>query len=273
MRTYRPLEAIRHVLAALMLGLMLTVSPASATSYSTDQSDLWWIPAESGWGFQIVQRGSVIFLTMFVYGSAGGPTWYVATLNPTSPGSFVWDGDLYTANGPWFATVPYDPALFTARKVGSMRWTPQTPTSGRLEYAADGVAVTKNVVRQTLVADDYGGTYLGAFHDTTTGCTNPANNVPPSNDPDVTITVTQSGQSVGIVLSHPGWFISITGMLTQSGQLGSVSGTYSSSAGEVGNANISAMNVQANSVTGDFSLTSTSNGCQNTGYFSGMRAS
>ena len=73
------MKSIRLGLAALTLALSLTVSPISATSYSPDQSDLWWIPDESGWGFQIVQRDSVIFLTMFVYGSAGAPTWYVAT--------------------------------------------------------------------------------------------------------------------------------------------------------------------------------------------------
>jgi hypothetical protein len=267
------MTSIRLALAALTLALSLTLSPLSATSYSTDQSDLWWIPGESGWGFQIVQRGSVIFLTMFVYGPAGAPTWYVATLGPTSPGSFVWEGDLYATNGPWFAAVPYDPALFTVRKAGTMTWSPQTVTSGRLDYAVDGVAVTKNVVRQTLVADNYGGTYLGAFHDTTTGCADPINNVPPSNDPAVTITVTQNGQSVGIVLSRIGWSIAISGTLAQSGQFGSVSGTYMSSAGEVGTANVSAMNVQTNSLTGSFALNSTSNGCQNAGYFSGMRAS
>ncbi len=266
------MKSIRLGLAALTLALSLTVSPISATSYSPDQSDLWWIPDESGWGFQIVQRDSVIFLTMFVYGSAGAPTWYVATIDSTSFGSLVWEGDLYTTNGPWFASVPYDPALFKVRKVGTVTWSPQSLTSGTLDYVVDGVAVTKSVVRQTLVADNYGGSYLGAFHDTTTGCADPINNVSPSNDPAVTITVTQNGQSVGIVLSHVGWSIAISGTLSQSGQFGSVSGTYTSSAGEVGTANVSAINVQTHSLTGSFSLNSTNNGCQNVGYFAGMRA-
>ncbi len=75
-----------------------------------------------------------------------------------------------------------------------------------------------------------------------------------------------------MVLSHVGWSITISGTLTQSGQFGAVSGTYTSSAGEIGNANVSAINVQTNSLTASFSLTSTNNGCQNTGYLSGMRA-
>ena len=266
------MKSVRLTVAALILALSSIASPASATTYSTDQSDLWWNADESGWGFQIVQRGSLIFLTMYVYGPGGAPTWYTALLTPASPGSLVWAGDLYATNGPWFGAVPYDPNLVGKRKVGTMTWSPRTDTSGTLNYVIDGAAVTKSVVRTTLVVDDYGGTYLGAFHDATTGCVNPANNVAPSNDPAVTIAVTQNGQGVVISLSHVGWSITISGTLAQDGQFGTVNGTYSSSAGEVGNANVFAINVQANSLTASYSLVSTNNGCENVGYFSGMRA-
>jgi len=271
------MKLLRLALAALILAWLSGTTAVSASSYSTDQSDLWWADppgSENGWGFQIVQRGSVIFLTMFVYGTAGTPTWYVATMEPSPPGSLVWTGDLYTTTGSWFGAVPYNPALFTFRKVGTITWAPATVTSGALNYVVDGVAVTKNVVRQTLVLDDFSGTYLGAFHNTTTDCSNSANNVPPSNDPSVTISVTQSGQVISIALSHPGfaWSITISGTLTQDGQFGAVSGTYTSSAGEIGDANVSVMNVQTNSLTANFSLMSTNDGCQNVGYLSGMRA-
>jgi hypothetical protein len=260
------------VILTLALAASLFVSPVWATSYSTDQSDLWWVPNESGWGLQIVQRGSVLFVTVFVYGPANTPTWYVATLDPASSGSVTWEGDLYATTGPWFGSVPYDPAQFTARKVGTLTWSPQTLSSARLEYVVDGVALSKSVVRQTLVADNYGGTYLGALHDTTTSCADPGNNVPPFDDPGITISVTQNGQEIVIAISQAGSFMVISGMLAQSGQFGSVIGTYTSSPGEVGNASVSAINVQANSLTGSFSLTSTNIGCKSTGYFSAMRA-
>jgi hypothetical protein len=89
--------------------LVLASNTAVAASYSTDQSDLWWVDppgSENGWGIQFVQRGSTIFATIFIYGPTGAPTWYVATMGPTPPGSFVWSGDLFTRTGPWFGAVP-----------------------------------------------------------------------------------------------------------------------------------------------------------------------
>jgi len=80
---------------------------AKATSFTTDQSDLWYIPSESGWGMQLVQRDSVIFATLFVYGQNNQPTWYVSTMNYTS--NLTWTGPLYATTGPWFGTVPFNP--------------------------------------------------------------------------------------------------------------------------------------------------------------------
>src|SRR5436190_18901396 len=116
--------ALRSAACVLLAAASLFALPATAASYSTDQSDLWWADppgSENGWGFQLVQRNSTIFATMFVYGPTGAPTWYVATMVPTG-GPFIWSGDLYTTTGPWFGAVPYNPALFTARKVGTMTW-------------------------------------------------------------------------------------------------------------------------------------------------------
>jgi len=116
------MKSARHALCMLFLVVSLFAPPALATSFSTDQSDLWYIATESGWGMQLVQRGSVIFATLFVYGPNGTPTWYVATMNPTGA-SFTWSGTLYATTGPWFGTVPFNPALVTATAVGIMTWT------------------------------------------------------------------------------------------------------------------------------------------------------
>ena len=58
----------------LLAAVSFLASPAYPASFSTDQSDLYYIPAESGWGIQLVQRGAVIFATMFVYGPGYTPT-------------------------------------------------------------------------------------------------------------------------------------------------------------------------------------------------------
>ncbi len=36
------------------------------TAVTTDVSDLWWNPSESGWGMQLVQEGNFVFATVFV---------------------------------------------------------------------------------------------------------------------------------------------------------------------------------------------------------------
>jgi hypothetical protein len=63
----------------------------------------------------------------------------------------------------------------------------------------------------------------------------------------------------------------ISGTLTQSGQFGTLTGTYTFTGGELGNATVSTINVQTNSISGNLSLISTNDGCENFGYFAGMR--
>ncbi len=261
---------LRRAACVLLAAASFLALPAHSTSFSTDQSDLYYVPTESGWGVQLVQRGSVIFATMFVFGPDGATTWYVATLNFVS-GS-TWTGDLYTGTGPYFGTVPFNPANVVARKAGTMTWAAQTLGTGTLSYVADGVAVTKNVIRETLVVDDYSGTYLGALHATSTGCTDPTGNVS-GEVPFMTITVTQNGQSISIAISFLGLgSMTISGMLSQSGQFGTVVGTYTDTTGDSGTASVSAFNVQTNAIAGTFSQSSAMEGCQIVGYFSGMRS-
>lgn len=265
------MKLLRHTTLALLLALSLLASSASATSFSADQSDLWYIVTESGWGMQLVQRGNVIFATLFVYGQNGAPTWYVATMSSTD-GS-TWTGDLYATTGPWFGTVPFNPANVVATKVGTMTWTASGVDEGNVSYSVNGVAVSKNVVRQTLVFDDYSGTYLAALHVGVTGCTNPSDNLPPSDFPvPFSVTVTQSGQSVTMTFSALGAFgLTFTGALNQSGQFGTVQGTYTDTSGEVGNFSVTKLVVQENALTGSFTQQSTNRGCQTVGNFAGTR--
>ena len=264
------MTTLRRAACVLLAAVSLLAFPAYATSFGVDQSDIYYIPTESGWGVQLVHRGSVIFATMFVFGPTGAATWYVATLNSTA--NSTWTGDLFTGTGPYFGIDPFDPTNVVGRKAGTMTWVAQTPGSGTLSYVADGVAVTKNVIRQTLVFDDYNGAYIGAFHFSTTGCTDPMNNAA-GEIPFTNIGVTQSGQSLTITLSILGTTpLTITGTLTQDGQFGSVVGTYTDAFGDAGTASVAALNVQLNSIAGTFEQNSTVEGCKTVGYFAGMRS-
>ena len=59
------------------VALVLLATPAARAA---DYTDLWWNPAESGWGVNVVQSDTFMFLTFFIYGQDGKPTWYSASL-------------------------------------------------------------------------------------------------------------------------------------------------------------------------------------------------
>jgi hypothetical protein len=260
---------MRCLIASLVIAISSLLSPAWSTSFSTDQSDLWYIPAESGWGIQFVQRGSVIFATMFVYDQGNIPIWYVATMN--SVGNFTWTGDLLLTMGPWFGTMPFNPDAVTFRKVGTMRWVASTITGGTLTYSVDGVPVSKNITRQLLVLDDYSGHYGGGIHQTSTGCFNPAFN---GTFEDIgTLNITQNGAAITLQnFPATGGSCSYPGTLTQLGQMGDVAGSYVCSDGESGTFHLFEMQVTTTGLTGRFTSSSSNPpGCQATGWFGGLQ--
>jgi hypothetical protein len=101
--------------AAACAALTCVIPPASATSFSVDNSDLWGNPAENGWGLQIVQRAEIIFVTLYLYNANNTPVWYAAVLQPNGP--TAWTGDLMQTGGPWFGTQPFNPAAVTVTRV------------------------------------------------------------------------------------------------------------------------------------------------------------
>jgi hypothetical protein len=263
------MKTVRCLLTSLLFAVTTLSSTAWSTSFSTDQSDLWYVPAESGWGIQFVQRDSIIFATMFVYDQFNSPIWYVATMN--SVGSFTWSGDLLLTNGPWFGTVPFNSNAVTFRKVGTMRWAASTVTAGTLTYSVDGVPVGKNLVRQLLVLDDFSGHYGGGIHQAITSCSNPGFNG--TTESIGVLNITQNGPVITLQ-SFPttGGSCSFPGALTQAGQMGDVAGSYSCSDGTSGTFHLFEMQVSITGITGRFtSSNSNPPGCKGTGWFGGLR--
>ena len=233
---------------------------ALATSYSTDQSDLWYNKGEAGWGIQFVQRGSVIFATMFVYDAANKPTWFTALLAPTNQS---WTGDLYETNGPWFGSAVFSSAAVSRRTVGTMTWqnTGEHSEAGTLTYSVDGTQVRKNIVRQTLVLDDYSGSYTGMLSWRDCGG---------SREDVIDLTVTQAGDTITVM-----WFNTGTGMrcsypgtLTQEGQFGSFTGSFSCTS-HAGSFTIYELQVTQAAISGR--LHDEVNGCITEAYFGGTR--
>jgi hypothetical protein len=154
-------QSIRHqihvVAIALALAGAVATTPASA---APDLTDLWWNPAEPGWGVNFVQADSFIFATFFVYGPTNQPAWYTGQL--TRDGNGVWKGPLYESSGSYFG-APFNPTQRGITAVGSVTFTPGTESEGVLTWNVGPVVVAKSVQRQTLQQIDLNGTFMGAL--------------------------------------------------------------------------------------------------------------
>jgi hypothetical protein len=267
------MEFFRRAFATLVVALsVVAAASASAASFSTDQSDIWWANppgTENGWGFQLVQRNSTIFATMFVYAPSTSPTWYAATMTPTGTAN-EWSGDLATTTGPWFGTAPFNPANVTVRKVGTMTWKATSVTTGTLSYTVDGVAVSKDATRQTLVAENYSGHFGGGIHETDTGCANPAFNTTSENIG--ALNITQNGAAITMIAASNANTCSYAGVLAQFGQFGDVFGTFACGNGANGSFHLFEFQVTEFSIIGRFTAAySNPAGCQGSGWFGGMK--
>jgi hypothetical protein len=259
---------VRFTLHVTLLVALSFMRHAWATSFSNDQSDLWWNASENGWGIQFVQRGKTMFATMFDYDSSGNPTWYVATLDGSKPGGVLtFTGDLYAAHGTWFGAIPYDPKAFGATKVGTMTWQKSAGEPGTLTYSVGGVNVMKSLTRQPIGTDDFTGSYTVGLHLVAAGCSDPAKNGP-LDGTDV-VTVAQIGTA--ITLTFAGFGCTYSGTYAQSGQFGSVSGTFTCTSGDAGTFSLGNMIATPVGMVARVSGTSTRSGCQDTGQIGGVR--
>jgi len=72
-------RSIARCAFAGFVGLIMAAS-AGAQNLGTLFSDLWWNPAESGWGVTVDHQQDVMFLTFFVYRADNSTYWVTATL-------------------------------------------------------------------------------------------------------------------------------------------------------------------------------------------------
>src|SRR5947207_5517476 len=186
-----------------------------------------------------------------------------------SAGTLTWTGDLLATAGTYFGAVPFNSANFAATKVGTMTWIPTSITTGTLTYSVNGVAVVKNVIRQTLVNDDFSGHYGGVLHSTTSGCVDATRNG--TAEFVGVVDITQSGSTINILFSAAGGSCSFAGSYWQAGQFGISSGTYACG-GDAGPYQASELQVNITGFTSRFTSTSsTKPGCQATGWLGGLR--
>src|SRR5688572_30066952 len=111
--------------------------------------DLWWNPAESGWGLNLVQQGTTIFATLFTYSPSGRDLWIVGPALRRQPDA-SYAGALYTTRGAAFNASPW-PAL-QALEVGAITIWFSAGDRAAIEYTYNGVTVSKTIERQAFRA-------------------------------------------------------------------------------------------------------------------------
>lgn len=123
----------------------VTGSRAAEANYQ----DLWWNPAEPGWGINLVHQGSIIFATLFTYAESGRDKWFVASGLARQPdGSFT--GPLFSTTGPPFNASPWVPIGHA--QVGEMTLRFSDGENGTLVYNVGAAFVTKQIRRQVFAA-------------------------------------------------------------------------------------------------------------------------
>ncbi|MCC7121605.1 MAG: hypothetical protein IT493_08630 [Gammaproteobacteria bacterium] len=150
--------------ASLPLLLALVTLPARG---DIDFTDTWWTPAEPGWGANLQQQHHSIYVTFYVYGNDGRPTWLAALLARDGTRE-RFTGTLFRTTGTYFGAPAW--SGYTSAPAGTASFTGTSSTTGTLAYTVDGVAVTKTIERITLAPLTVAGLYIGGVSGRRSGC-------------------------------------------------------------------------------------------------------
>jgi hypothetical protein len=265
------IRTLKSLLAAAFAAFGFSL-PAGAVGTGVDFTDLWWNPAEPGWGLNIIHQNGIIFATLYVYDAAGVPHFYSASETRGTGGSFT--GPLYETRGTYFATSPYNAASYGANQVGTLTLAFSTSNSGTLTYSVGGTAVAKNITRFAFAADNLAGNYLGGLTASSV-CGGQATFTLVFDQ----LQVAHSGNAIAMTVN----FFNNAGVQSRcvfsgtyapEGRQGNISGTYSctfgSSQGNTGSFSIANVQTSQTGFSGNFS--GSDNFCSShTGYFGGVR--
>jgi hypothetical protein len=257
-----------------LIALLSPLPALAANPFMTDASDLWWNPAESGWGVNIIEQSNILFATFFVYSADGRAHWYVASdmtcPNTPTDAQMICAGTLYETTGP-VVGPGFNPAAVTRRAVGDAKFFYSRSSGGQFDYTIDGVTVSKAVQRQTWAANDISGVYSGVrvTRPAQAGCAGPDAT---TTQPLGTMTVSLSGSNATLAtrLDTPAYSCNYSGTFSQSGRFGNVTGNFSCSDGSSGSFLWSNVETSRQGVMGEI-LQGPSN-CMIRGNLGGVRA-
>jgi hypothetical protein len=254
----------RRLILALML--LATTLRAEAGFFT----DIWYKASESGYGFNLVQTDDFIFVTFFIYGQDGKPTWYTAHLNWN--GTDRYSGDVFANQGTFFG-VPWNPDNSSHVKVGTASFVPSAANAyqGTLSYTVPGVgAANVAIERQSLTAPALGGSYAGGQPGSYAGCTQPDNNTLYRDFFDLTVNHLANSQATFVFDFNSGLSCTLSGKLIQNGQLYRIpNATYTCSDGLDTTASLTEIKSTSQGIEGKLFAADVGDGCRESAVFSG----
>jgi hypothetical protein len=262
------MKRVHRMLQCFVVSIALAVGTAQASTSSSEITDMWWNPGESGWGLNVILQRDVAFLTFFVYDTTGNPTWFTSDAHLATNGQPVWSGNLYATSGPWFGG-PFSAGNVHVRTVGTATFTIVSLNQATLTYTVDGVAVTKTLERQTWTSEDYSGEYLGGYSVTNSGC-NPIN-LNGVEENGGSLSVRQNGTAIVLTATTAAATCTYNGTYVQMGKLGQVTGSYSCNNGVQGQFALVELTPTISGFTGRY--VGQNQYCQFSGYLGGVRRS
>jgi hypothetical protein len=252
------------MLKRLLLALLLFAAAGRAAAI--DFTDIWYLAAESGWGVNVVQSDNFMFVTFFIYGADGKPTWYTAQLTLDASGNY--NGPLLATTGTYYL-MPWIPSNTPPpTQVGTASFQPIDASNAKLIYIVTGVGtVTKVIQRQTLTTITIGGAYSGAQTGAYSSCTAPSYR----DFFDLQLTQGTDGSATFTFSYTEGLTCTFSGRLMQQGQLYSIpSASYQCSDGNKTTATMTEIKATAQGVEGKFTALAVGGGCREDAQFSGV---
>ena len=239
---------------------------APSACAAIDYTDTWWTPAEAGWGANFTQQRDTVYVTFYVYGIDGKPTWYAALLTRDGTGE-RFTGTLSRTTGTWFG-APWQG--YTIAPAGTATFVADSSTSGTLSYTVDAVTVTKTIERITLAPLNVAGIYIGGVSGRRSGC-NPSGAIIEPVQFDVLHSTTTGGIRIDQISTTSGQLVCrMEGVAVQTGKLLAVSGaTYSCVDGWNGTARIFNLRPTPAGFEAQW-FSDAGNGCTENGQLSGV---
>jgi murein DD-endopeptidase MepM/ murein hydrolase activator NlpD len=135
---------VRQTFGALPECRFTTANRKTLTNYQ----DLWWNPAESGWGMSLAHQGDTLFAAWFTYRADGKGQWLVGSNIARTPiGEYK--GRLYRTTGVPFNNINMSQATTSVTDVGEITLKFIDGENAEMRYTVDQVSQTKSITRQT----------------------------------------------------------------------------------------------------------------------------